>query len=108
MLETFNSAEKTLVLRANHVSREFLQKMSKLRDSNNFIDVTLTSGTSADEIEIEIPAHKIILTCCSSYFEAMLCGNFIENSTNSSRYGFQESIPCSLDNHCNILFSEYS
>ena len=61
MLETFNSAEKTLVLRSNHVSRDFLQKMSKLREANNFVDVTLTSGPSSDEIEIEIPAHKIIL-----------------------------------------------
>ena len=92
MLETFNSAEKTLILRSNHVSRDFLQKMSRLREANNFVDVTLTSGPSSDEIEVEIPAHKIILTCCSSYFEAMLCGNFKENSINTSRYEFKESI----------------
>ena len=91
MLETFNSAEKTLVLRSNHVSREFLQKMSKLREANNFVDITLICGPSSDEIEMEITAHKIILTCCSSYFEAMLCGNFKENSANTSRYDFQES-----------------
>ena len=85
MLETFNSVEKTLILRSNHVSKDFLLKMSKLRENQHFIDITLICGPSVEEIEIEIPAHKLILTCCSVYFETMFCGHFKENDTEQSK-----------------------
>ena len=88
MLETFNSADKTLVLRSNHVSKDFFVKMTKCRENGHFIDINLICGESDDEgenIQVEILAHKIILSCCSPYFETMFCGNFTENNSNLAK-----------------------
>ena len=89
MLETFNSADKTLVLRSNHVSKDFFVKMTKCRENGHFIDINLICGEESDEeennIQVEIPAHKIILSCCSPYFETMFCGNFTENNSNLAK-----------------------
>ena len=77
MLETYNRADKTLHLRANLASREYLSKLKTMRDNQLFTDIKLK--TSDDQKNLKIHAHKIILACSSPYFEAMFCGAFMEN-----------------------------
>ena len=76
MLETFDSVSKTLVLSSNHASKDFLNKMFKLRSSDLFTDIILSG---ADE-KVALKAHKLVLCCCSPYFEAMFRGHFKESS----------------------------
>ena len=70
MLETFNSADKTLVLRSNHVSKEFFVKMTKCRENGHFIDINLICGESDEEGEENIQHSSEIRglrsTKCSS------------------------------------------
>lgn len=76
MWETFNSKEKTLHIRTNYASADFLKKLNHFRKVNAFTDVILRQEN------VKIPAHKIVLSCVSPYFEAMFNGNFKENQEN--------------------------
>ena len=77
MLETFNREEKSLTIRSNFASKAFLEKLNNWREKNLFIDVVLCADG------VELSAHKVILSSCSPYFEAMFCGNFSEQHSKS-------------------------
>ena len=77
MLETFNREEKSLTIRSNFASKAFLEKLNSWREKNLFIDVVLCADG------VELSAHKVILSSCSPYFEAMFCGNFSEQHSKS-------------------------
>ena len=80
MLETFNREEKTLLLHSNFASKGFLQKLNHWREKKLFTDVVLCSVSDG----VELSAHKVILSCCSPYFEAMFCGSFSEQQTSQN------------------------
>ena len=83
-----------LRLRSGHASHDFLTKLSHLRKENLFLDVELvlmndeivgaSDSCLSDEIEEEtnvpnpIKAHKLVLICCSPYFEKMFSEKFSE------------------------------
>lgn len=83
MLETIDG--DCLILRSHHCSAEFLRKMSKLREESLFVDVRLKvfdvdeNVCRQNEEEPDIVAHKLVLSCCSPYFEAMFSKKFSEN-----------------------------
>ena len=82
MLETIEG--DCLILRSHHCSAEFLRKMTKLREEGLYIDVRLKvfdQNAEKDEIRSndEIIAHKLVLSCCSPYFEAMFSNKFADN-----------------------------
>ena len=79
MLETFNREEKSLIIRSSFASKAFLEKLNQWRERNLFTDIVLCSSDG-----MELSAHKVILSCCSPYFEAMFCGNFAENNTSTA------------------------
>ena len=74
MLETLNSEDKSLILRSNHASKDFLSKLQACRQNNHFTDITLVT-----EDGHRITAHKILLSCVSPYFQMMFCGNLKES-----------------------------
>ena len=92
MLENLDG--DTLRLRSGHASHDFLSKLTHLRKENLFLDVDLVLSNDAsietedslhskseeDEIlpNITIKAHKIVLICCSPYFERMFSEKFSE------------------------------
>ena len=90
MLENLDG--DTLRLRSGHASHDFLAKLSHLRKENLFLDVDLvlsneafieiedTSKSNENEMfpAVTIKAHKIVLICCSPYFERMFSENFTE------------------------------
>ena len=83
-----------LRLRSGHASHDFLTKLSHLRKENLFLDVELvlindeyvepSYSCLSDKIEEEtnpsnsIKAHKLVLICCSPYFEKMFSEKFSE------------------------------
>ena len=83
MLETVDG--DCLILRSHHCSAEFLRKMSKLREESLYVDVRLkvfdveNVCRQNEEPDVDIVAHKLVLSCCSPYFEAMFSKKFAEN-----------------------------
>lgn len=51
MLETVH--KNVLTLRSNHCSKDFLQRLSRLRDDNFFVDISLKVEDTL------IPAHRV-------------------------------------------------
>ena len=75
-METFDG--HVLTLRSGFASNGFLSKLRRLRSQDLFIDVLLVLP------QTEIKAHKLILSCCSPYFEAMFgCDGFAEKDKQS-------------------------
>ena len=81
-----------LVIRAHHCSAEFLKKMTRLRDEELYVDVWIkVREEDDDDDDVEkrrngddhdarvIKAHKLVLSCCSPYFEAMFSKKFADN-----------------------------
>jgi hypothetical protein len=100
----FDSIEgDSLIIRAHHCSAEFLRKMSKLREEQLYIDVRIKVRDVGIDDDVEkrrdgkavvsdaekrrddddgddvIKAHKLVLSCCSPYFEAMFSNKFADN-----------------------------
>ena len=74
MIQTLDGENKSLILRSNHASKEFLAKLQHMRQQDQFTDVILTTEDGK-----QVKAHKIVLCCSSNYFEVMFCGQFCEN-----------------------------
>ena len=92
MLENLDG--DTLRLRSGHASHDFLTKLNQLRKENLFLDVDLV--LISDEFvktehsfhprideqnrspDVTIKAHKLVLICCSPYFERMFSEKFSE------------------------------
>ena len=55
MFETYDSVEKSLTIRCNFASKDFLNKMKQHQEDQCFIDIVLYSDS---EDSVEIPAHK--------------------------------------------------
>jgi hypothetical protein len=81
MLETIDG--DCLILRSHHCSADFLRKMTKLREESLYVDVRLQvfedENVCRQNEEPDIIAHKLVLSCCSPYFEAMFSKKFAEN-----------------------------
>ena len=91
MFETME--DDKLVIRAHHCSAEFLKKVTKLRDEDLYIDVRIRVRDDDDGDDVEkrrqddakvIKAHKLVLSCCSPYFEAMFSNKFADNGNNKT------------------------
>ena len=94
MLENLDG--DTLRLRSGHASHDFLTKLNQLRKEDLFLDVDLvlindefveTKDSFHDDTdqqkaspEITIKAHKLVLICCSPYFERMFSEKFSEKN----------------------------
>ena len=71
---TLNGEDKTLTLRSNHASKDFLSKVQDCRLSKHFTDVTLVTEDGQ-----QITAHKLVLSGLSPYFQLMFRGSLKES-----------------------------
>ena len=71
---TLNGEDKSLTLRSNHASKDFLSKVQDCRLSKHFTDVTLVTEDGQ-----QITAHKLVLSCLSPYFQLMFRGSLKES-----------------------------
>ncbi len=65
---------EVLTLRSGHCTADFLRKMSQFRQSGLYIDIRLE--VDEDNDGGDLVGHKLVLACCSPYFEAMFSKNF--------------------------------
>ena len=71
---TLNGEDKSLTLRSNHASKDFLSKLQDCRLSKHFTDVTLVTEDGQ-----QITAHKLVLSGLSPYFQLMFRGSLKES-----------------------------
>ena len=71
---TLNGEDKSLTLRSNHASKDFLSKLQDCRLSKHFTDVTLVTEDGQ-----QITAHKLVLCGLSPYFQLMFRGSLKES-----------------------------
>ena len=55
MIQTLEGENKSLILRSNHASKEFLSKLEQLRQQDHLIDIILTTEDGK-----QVKAHKIV------------------------------------------------
>ena len=61
---------KEVCLKWNDSQNTVLQSFGALRQEKDFFDVTLVSDD-----EVQIPAHKLVLASCSTFFKSILKTN---------------------------------
>ncbi len=84
MIETLDE-NRVLTLRSNHMAKDFLSKLSNIRGRRLFTDVSLVAEDTQEGEVLE--AHRILLACCSPYFEAMFCGDFKDSNSKTVTIG---------------------